>query len=342
MPNRAPEEPERSRPSGQTGTGSLERLLPPGLAARLDRLDLVSRKVFAGKLPGERRSKRRGRSVEFDDHRNYVAGDDLRHIDWNILARHDRFFVKLFREDQDLGLHLVVDASESMDTGVPNKRLFAARLAMALGYVGLVNQNRVMLTVFHGPDRPLTQLAPVRGRTNTARLADTLLACLDPSRRWIVQSDPRLPDSGPRRANGHDFNSALRSVAERRSGGGVLAVISDFLHRGGCRAGLNALAGSMSRDFDSFVFHTLSPGELDPAADRLVGDLRLTDAETGDSAEVTMSPAVLGAYREAATRWRDELRADCRARGIAYRLVPTTTPIDGFVLGTLRKEGVLR
>ena len=96
---------------------TLEDLIPPGLAATLDRLDLVSRKVFAGKLPGERRSKRRGRSVEFDDFRNYAPGDDLRHIDWNVYARLDRLFIKLFREEEDLALHVVVDVSASMQAG---------------------------------------------------------------------------------------------------------------------------------------------------------------------------------------------------------------------------------
>jgi len=343
MPNLTPADlAPPAAPLRTQGRGSLERLLPPGLAARLDRLDLVSRKVFAGKLPGERRSKRRGRSVEFDDHRNYVPGDDLRHIDWNVLARHDRFFLKLFREDQDLALHLLVDASESMNTGDPNKRLFAARLAMALGYIGLVNQNRVVLTVFHGPGRALTPLAPVRGRTNAARLADVLIASLDP--RVGAPNSQATRDSvrdvpGVRAMN---FNAALRSVAQHRSGRGVLVVISDFLHREGHRAGLDFLAGALANSFDTFVFHTLAPGELDPAADRLIGDVRLTDIESGDSAEVTVSAAVLNKYRAALAAFRDELRSDCRARGIDYQPVLTSTPIDEFVLSTLRKGGVLR
>ncbi len=327
------------------GRHPVDRLLPPGLAARLNRLDLVSRKVFAGKLPGERRSKRRGRSVEFDDHRTYVPGDDLRHIDWNVLARHDRFFIKLFREDQDLALHLFMDASESMNTGEPNKRRFAARLTMALGYIGLVNQNRVVLTVYHGPGRALTQLAPVRGRTNAARLARVLVSSLDNRPGWesanrsIANAAPPEPDA---RSGGVNFNAALRMVARHRSGRGVLVLLSDFLHREGHRAGLDYLAGSLANGFDAFVFHVLSPGELDPAAEKLAGDLRLTDIESGQPVEVTASPAVLDAYRAALAQHGAQLRADCRARGISYRLVPSSTPVDELVLSTLRKGGMLR
>src|SRR5262245_19447970 len=104
-----------SRPKG------LEDLLTPDLVARLGQLDITSRKVFSGKLKGERRSKRRGESVEFADHRPYVSGDDLRHIDWNIFARLDHLFLKLFLEEEDLSLHIVIDCSASHDCGEPNK-----------------------------------------------------------------------------------------------------------------------------------------------------------------------------------------------------------------------------
>lgn len=323
---------DRSTPIPTT----VEQLLGRGLAQRLDRLDLLSRKIFAGKLPGERRSKRRGRSVEFDDYRTYVAGDDLRHIDWNVLARLDKFFVKLFREDQDLSLHLVLDASPSMDAGNPSKLVYTHQLAMALGYVGLVNQNRVALTIFRGPGTPLTSLAPVRGRPNARRLATTLLNSLNPGRAGVPtrQATPVA-----------DFNAALRAVAMSRSGRGVMVVISDFLHREGWRSGLNYLFGSETGGFDTWCLHTLSPGELDPAKERenaLVGDLRLTDVETGQGAEVTISARLLAKYKSALTRHCESLRADCRARGMTYLLVSTQTPIDALVLDSLRRLGMLR
>jgi uncharacterized protein (DUF58 family) len=314
-----------------------EELLGPALAAALNRLDVLSRKVFAGKLPGERRSKRRGRSVEFDDFRLYAPGDDLRHVDWNVLARLDRLFIKVFREEEDLSVHLFVDASASMDAGAPNKLYFAARIAMAIGYVGLANQNRVAMTLYQGPERPLRRLAPVRGRTNARRLSALLLDHLDPS------AVP--PDPGGSERRGLDFNGALRSAAMSRSGRGVMVVISDFLTREGYAAGLDYLYGGGTTGFDTWVVHVLSPGELDPASERergLVGDLRLTDSESADAREVTISPVLLARYRERLDAFRRELRETCLARGMAYLLVPSDTGVSDFVLGSLRRGGMLR
>lgn len=316
-------------------------LLGPQLAAALNRLDVLSRKVFAGKLPGERRSKRRGRSVEFDDFRLYVPGDDLRHIDWNVLARLDKLFIKIFREDEDLSLHLFVDASASMDAGLPNKLYFAARVAMAVGYVGLANQNRVAMTVYRGSDRPVKRLAPVRGRSNARRLSQLLLECLEPSAAVGVPDQ----DSARRAPARTDFNAALRGAAMSRSGKGVMVVLSDFLNREGCEPGLNYLYGGGVTGFDTWVLHLLSPGEIDPETERsrgLIGDLRLTDSESGAAQEVTISPALIDKYRDRFRQFTEHLKTACRARGIAYVRVPTDTPVTGFVLDSLRRGGMLR
>src|SRR3954447_963118 len=121
-------------------------LLDPQVMARLDQLDVMSRKMLAGKLKGERRSKRGGQSVEFADYRNYSIGDDLRFIDWNIYARLDKLFLKLFLEEEDLALYILIDCSKSGDYGNPNKSLYMKQVAAALGYVGLVNYNRVHIS----------------------------------------------------------------------------------------------------------------------------------------------------------------------------------------------------
>ena len=115
---------------------TVEDLLGGGLMAKLDRLDVLSRKVFSGKIHGERRSRRRGQSVDFADYRPYTPGDDLRFVDWNIYARLETLFLKLFLEEEDLSLAIAVDTSPSMDWGGPNKLGFCKRLAMALGYIG--------------------------------------------------------------------------------------------------------------------------------------------------------------------------------------------------------------
>ena len=270
--------PNTSRPA------KIDDLLDSQLIAKLDPLDLASRKVFAGKLKGERRSKKRGQSVEFADHRAYVVGDDLRHIDWNIFGRLDRLFLKLFLEEEDLALHVVIDASESSDCGEPSKYLFMQRAAMALGYVGLVNLNRVACTVMggarrdaaatSGPDAPAEDQPPasigagevsvirdLRGRRRTHDLA-----------RFICSVEP----SGPLL-----FRQAAERIALTRRGKGVMVLLSDFMYKDGYDAGLRMLVG---HGFDVFAIQVLSPQEIDPP---LTGDLRLRDVEDGDQTEVT-------------------------------------------------------
>src|SRR5712691_11970776 len=124
-------------------------LLDPDFLARLEQLELVSRKIFLGRMKGERRSKRKGQSVEFADYRNYVIGDDLRFLDWNLYARLDRLFLRLFMEEEDLHVYLLVDNSMSMGFGKPTKLHYAKQVAAALGFVALVNLDRVVVEVFN-------------------------------------------------------------------------------------------------------------------------------------------------------------------------------------------------
>src|SRR3982074_3127143 len=147
-----------------------DALLSSEFMARLDQLDVMSRKLLAGKMKGERRSKRRGQSVEFADYRNYVIGDDLRFIDWNIYARLDRLFLKLFLEEEDLALYVIIDVSKSGDYGHPHKALYMKRVAAALGYIGLVNYNRVSLTAV--ADGVVAETGALRGRTRVAQMME--------------------------------------------------------------------------------------------------------------------------------------------------------------------------
>src|ERR1700753_4055928 len=145
-------------------------LLSPQFMARLDQLDLVSRKLLAGKMRGERRSKRRGQSVEFADYRNYVVGDDLRFIDWNIYARLDKLFLKLFLEEEDLSLYVLVDVSKSCDFGNPNKAHYLKQVAAALGYIGLVNYNRVNIVAL--AEGIVAETGGLRGRRKVSQMID--------------------------------------------------------------------------------------------------------------------------------------------------------------------------
>lgn len=351
------------------GPATIAELLEPALAARLDGLDVLSRKVFAGKLQGERRSKRRGRSVEFDDYREYVPGDDLRHIDWNVFARLDRFFIKVFQEEEDLSLHLVIDASASMLAGVPAKLLCAARIAMALGYIGLVKNNRVMVSLISSTatdsdtaPRTLRQLAPLRGRASTQRLAAFLIDELFASSAE-GQAGAEMPAASARHASpAGAFAAACRTVAAGKAGGkGVMVLLSDLLIPGDgtYREGLKMLSASNTSGggFDVVVLQVLSPGELDPARERrsvdasrdtadsgpslISGDLRLTDAETGREAEVTITPELLDRYRRTVKGYVADAAAYCALRGCTHALVPSDTDAGDLVLGVLRRRGVV-
>lgn len=322
------------RTTNTTRPTTLEELLSPEVAARISRLDITSRKVFSGKLKGERRSKRRGESVEFADHRPYVVGDDLRHIDWNIFGRLDRLFLKLFLEEEDLSLHIVVDCSASMDAGEPSKFVFAQRLAAAMGYIGLVNLNRVAVSaigsraadaVFEkGSNNPndasevglISSLRDLRGKRRLQDLSAYLMG-LEPS-------------------GGTRFTDGCKRVALSRRGKGVMLLISDFFVKEGYETGLRLLKG---HGYDLFAIQVLSPQEMQPT---LGGDLRLKDMEDGDTAEVTISAPLLKKYTQILNAYCNRLHEFCAQRDIVHMTVKSDTPVDTFVLEYLRRRGLVR
>ena len=310
--------PRSSRPT------KVDELIDSRLMARLDHLDVVSRKIFNGRVQGERRSKRRGQSVEFADFRPYVHGDDLRFVDWNIYGRLDRLFLKIFLEEEDLSLHVAIDASASMNWGNPSKFEFARRLAMALGYIGLVNQNRVSLAAFGGLDGEgnpagLQRISNLRGRRRTHEVG-----------KWLLDLEP---------GGGESFDDAMKTIALSRQGRGVMIVISDFLHKDGFETGLRYVAG---RGYDVFAMQLLAPQEIDPLAHGMSGDLRLVDLEDDDQAEVTVNAAVLRGYKDRLDTWCGRLRDFCIRRSIMHMIVDTGMDLDTLMLDYLRRRGLLR
>ncbi|MBA7622569.1 hypothetical protein ES703_29947 [subsurface metagenome] len=297
-----------------TSRKRLTDLLDPKFMSRLDSLDVLSRKILQGKLQGERRSKRRGQSVEFADHRPYVVGDDLRFVDWNIYGRLERLFLKLFLEEQDLTVHIVADASASMSLGEPSKELFIKKLAAALGYVSLVNNNRVTMSFF--ADGIKGQLANMRGRNYLHQMAEFLL---------ITESD-----------GSSDFDSACRQLAAGRIGTGVMIVLSDFLFKQGYDSGLRRLIG---RQYDLYVIQTLSAQELSPD---FAGDLKLIDIEDADAAEITVSAALSKYYKRNLTAYCNELKDFCARRGVVYVLANSADSVESLVLNYLRRIRLLR
>ena len=296
----------------------LDDLLDSRLMAKLDGIDVMSRKIFAGKLQGERRSRRRGQSVEFADYRPYSAGDDLRFVDWNIYGRLDRLFLKMFLEEEDLSLVIAIDSSASMRTGNPDAFDYARRVAMALGYVGLVNQHRVSLVGFS--QGKIERATNLRGRRKAADLA-----------QWLLQLEPE---------GGSGFEEAMRLVGTTRSGRGVMVLLSDFLFAEGFEKGLGMVTG---RGFDLFALQILSPQTADPSREGgISGDVLLVDSESGNETEVTVTPELLRIYRERLDRLCGALRGYCTRRDITHMVVESSTPVEALMLEYLRKRGLLR
>src|SRR5688572_29111061 len=128
-------------------------LLTPDLLRRLEQFQLLARRRAKSAAKGERRSRARGQSVEFADYRNYVVGDDLRYLDWNLYGRLDRLFLKLYEEERELPVHIFLDCSESMTFGTPSKFDYARQVAAAVGYVALCGFDRVSVSLF--PEYPV-------------------------------------------------------------------------------------------------------------------------------------------------------------------------------------------
>ena len=249
-----------------------------GFLRQLERLGVLMKQPVRGGLKGGRRSVKRGQSVEFADYREYALGDDLRQLDWNVYARLEKLFVKLFIEEEDVTISFLLDASPSMAFGRPEKLLFAKRAAAALGYIGLAVEDRVVDGAHRADGAPPERPARVR-----ARLPAAGEPVLDPARRRA--------DRPPRRA---------RHAAAMLSGRGVVVLLSDLLDPGADRV-IRELAATGS---ELIVLHVLSPDELDPA---LEGDLRLVDSESGDGIDVTVDLATLDDYKARLAAWQEGL-----------------------------------
>jgi uncharacterized protein (DUF58 family) len=288
-------------------------LLDPQFMARLDQLDVMSRKLLAGKMKGERRSKRRGQSVEFADYRNYTVGDDLRFIDWNIYGRLDKLFLKLFLEEEDLSLYVLLDVSKSCDYGNPQKARYIKQVAAALGYIGLVNYNRV--TIVAMADGIVAETGAMRGRRRVSQMID-FVSKLEPT------GASHLAEACKRFALAHRHK-------------GVCVVISDFFDKGGYENGLRYVAGGK---YDLFCVQTLSPQEIEPD---LQGDLKLRDMEDDDMAEVSITQPLLKQYKANLNAYCLSLKDYITKRGGTYLFTSTAVPFDTLVLNYLRERGLL-
>jgi len=285
-----------------------QELLSAEFLAQLERFALISRRAFRGRVRGERKSPRKGSSVEFSDYRAYGHGDDIRYVDWNIYGRLDRLYLKLFVDEEDLCLHLLLDASASMNFGEPSKLRYGAQLAAALGFVGLANLERVGVGVLR--DRMSEGWSPARGRGQALPLMDFL---------------GRLRSSG-----GTSLSEGLAQYVLRARDAGLAVLISDLLDPAGYERGIKTL---LERRFDVHVIHVLSPDEMNPS---FGGDLRLEDAETGELRDLTLDGEALRDYHQRLREFFERVEQFCLHREVSYQRVVTDTPIEEFVLSQLK------
>lgn len=291
-----------------------EQLLTPDFLNKLKQLELVSRRVFAGRIKGERRSRQRGTSVEFADFRNYVYGDEPRFVDWNTYGRLEKLFLKLFVEEEDLFVYFLIDTSRSMAFGEPSKLLYAKQVAAALSYVSLLSMDRVSIAGIGTGVK--YSMPPKRGRSQTSRIFD-FLATMD------AEGRTSLGDAARR------FTSSIR-----RSG--LVIVVSDFLDKAGYEVAFKQL---QHKRCEVYAIQVLAPEEIRP---QMAGDLRLVDSEDDSVTEVTVTDRLLKRYEQLVDAYCTELRSFCIKRGIGYILAPTNTPFEDLVLRYLKLSGLVR
>lgn len=290
-------------------------LLSPPLLKKLDALALQTKRAFIGSSKGEKRSTKRGSSVEFADFRDYHTGDDIRRIDWNAYARFEKLYLKMFLEEEDLDITLLLDASLSMQFGTPTTKLLAAsQIAGAIGYIGLTNFDRVAAAVFDTGIRGW--FPPTRGRGAAGQLFN-----------FLEHQEP---------AGAGDLATVMKRVATQARRSGMAVVLSDFLLQDGYEAGLKTLA---ARGFEVTVIQVLDRAELEP---ELVGDLKLVDVETGTVREISVSDTLLRTYKRNVENYCGNLRAFCLRYGMNYLLVANDTPVDVTMTRLLHGIGVVK
>ncbi|MBN1287221.1 MAG: DUF58 domain-containing protein [Anaerolineae bacterium] len=299
-----------------------EKLFDEKTLRKLEQLRLVANRVRAGAIKGERRSTRRGTSVEFADYRNYTRGDDLRRLDWNIYARLERPFIKLLEEEEDLSVQILFDASGSMDWPDLNsgagrdthKFTYGQRLAAGLGHIALTTGDHLTVVGLRA-DGPQVW-GPMRGRGRTLALLDF------------------LEDVRPGGLT--DLSAALRDWSLRMARPGLVLIVSDLLSPTGFETGLDALLG---RGAEVAVIHILAPDETNPP---LAGDLSLVDTETRHQQDVTIDAPMRELYAQRFLAWREQIGAFCAGRGVHYLMVETSVPWEELILFDLRRLQVVK
>ncbi len=285
------------------------RFLQPEAIKRISRLDLRARHVVEGFLAGMHRSPYFGESVEFRQHREYAWGDDLRHVDWKVWAKQDRYYVKQFEEDTNLRATLLVDVSASMQygSGPLNKYEYGCTIAASLAYLLLRQQDAVGCVAF---DESIRSATPLRTRRNHLT---SIIKTLDVSR--------------PQKKT--DLGQVIAEAAESYPRRGMMILISDLLaDRETIMSGLKQLR---ARGHDVLVFHVLDDDELDFPFN---GSTRFEGLE--EMGNIVCNPRALrDGYLAALGEHLDEIRRGCAQQKIDYTLLRTSTPLDAALAAFL-------
>ena len=302
-------------------------LFDPSFLKKLEMLTLVARQLFRGNTRGDRRSAMQGASVEFADFRPYVQGDDFRRIDWNAYAKFESLMLRLFIEEQELSVHILLDCSASMNYGGAtakgaNKFDYARRLAAALAYMALANTDKVTLTSLA---LDAEKDAFLSSPTGTMRGKPGIL-------RLMQQLQSLKP------AGNTDLNAALSRFALRTSGSraGLVILISDFLSESGFDDGVKRLRYGKH---DVVLIQTLAPEELKP---ELLGDVRLVDMETSAGIDISANRQVMQAYTQRLNSFLAEIQSFAHKSGCSYVLAETSQRFEDLVLKQFRALGLAR
>ena len=281
---------------------------------KLDYLALVSRRVFAGRMRAERRTKKSGSGIEFADYREYQPGDDFRYLDWNIYQRFDKLLVRLFEEEEDLSIYFILDASASMAFGDGKKLKYAKKVCAALAYVGLANLDRVSIVTT--ADEVMERMQQTRGKARIFKVF-----------RFLREVEPQGTT---------DLGDAMKTFVAQHKRRGLAILISDLYDPKGFEKGINVLRFNK---FDPFVVHVVDPSEGTP---KLHGDVLVYDCETGDEREVTVTAKVLERFEEANKRYKEEIDRFCTTHQVPYITADVNIPFDELILRVFRRGGFLR
>jgi uncharacterized protein (DUF58 family) len=308
-----------SRVLGKTGLPSLtngdsEDLFDDEFQRRIETLALVSRRVFAGSMRAERRTKKTGSGVEFADHRVYQPGDDFRYLDWGVYQRFDKLLVRLFEEEEDLGIAFLLDTSLSMAEGGGEKLRYGKRVLAALSYVGLANLDRVSIAA--AGETLVGRMPETRGKARIFRVFRFL--------------------RGLQATGKTSLETAIRTFAAQSKRKGMAVLVSDLYDPAGFERGINVLRYNK---FDPLVIHLVDQRERNP---KLTGDVLLSDCEGTGEREVTVTPGVLKKYAESYDQHLAEIESFCAKKQVSYVRADIEKPFDELVLGVLRRGGFVR